>query len=218
MTINSDVFLSYARPDQDIVRRFSKTLTRYGVTSWWDDGIGLSQEWEKAIYDNLSGARSVLVIWSKNSIGREWVNAEANEALAQGKLIQACLDKTPLIGVFAALQTAEISTWEDNTYPRGLRRIVNEIAQRAGKSPPLNEYEHIRGLRISSTKMGEFEHRKKHREGYFQKLDGPLYADFCEMLISGEIKLYDELRRGSRHNLSEDRYYEMVEYLSYDRD
>jgi hypothetical protein len=233
MLSSVDVFISYSRGDFEWAQRIVSTLESYELKAWWDDRINLSGRWNEEIVQNLHLARSVLVVWSERSLKSEWVNREADLALSQNKLIQLRIDNILLSENFSPIQAADLFTWERNTLPKGIRRVINEIAVWSGKSPPLNEYDHIRGLKISSAKVGKFQDEKKHREGYFPRLDGPLYADFWQMMRaqaeleeSGQhdndrhketIKLYDELHRGSRHNLSEERYYELVEYLSEDR-
>lgn len=115
---------------------------------------------------------------------------------------------------FGKLQAADVPIWEENTFPRGIRRILNAIAVLQGGAPVLEEYAHIRGKRVSGDKVDRFVQQKKHHEGYFPELDGTLYKDVWEMLMSDQIKLYDELRLGSRLHLDEERYYELIEYLS----
>ncbi|MFC0339160.1 toll/interleukin-1 receptor domain-containing protein [Paracoccus niistensis] len=210
-----DVFISYARADTEVARRLSRTLAARDMVAWWDDRIELSAPWTDVLLNNLVSAASVLVLWSCNSVDREWVLREAEDARSRGKLLQLRLDSTPLPEPFASLQAASLPTWEENTHPRGIRQIVNEIATRAEKPLPFDEHQRVLQLRLSSKKVHQFIASKKHRDGYFPKLDGTLYADIWESLIGqSPIKLYDELRPGSRHHLDEDRYYELIEYLS----
>jgi hypothetical protein len=201
-----------------LAKRLAQTLTRYGLKVWWDDRIALSERWDYAIEANLNAAKSVLVIWSRTSTASEWVNREATMALAQDKLVQMRTEEISLPDSFGLINAADVFRWERNTLPKGIRRIVNEVASRAGKGQPLNQFDHIEGLVISSNKVSKFIAEKKHREGYFPKLGDMMYADFWDMMMSNTIKLYDELRPGSRNSVTEERYYELVEYLSDDRE
>jgi hypothetical protein len=210
-----DVFISYARPDTEITRRLSRILAARDLVAWWDDRIELSAPWTDVLLDQLASAVSVLVLWSRNSVDREWVLREAKDALSRGTLVQLRLDSTSLPEPFARLQAVSLPVWEENTHPRSIRRIVNEIASRAGKPIPFDEHQSVLELTLSSDKIDRFVSTKKHYEGYFPKLDGPLYKDIWEMLTGqSPIKLYDELRPGSRNDVDEDRYYELIEYLS----
>jgi len=80
----------------------------------------------------------------------------------------------------------------------------------------VDEHARALGLHISFEKVDAFVSTKKHHEGYFPRLDGPLYKDIWEMGMTGTIKLYDELRPGSRSSVSDERYYEFIEYLADD--
>lgn len=130
------------------------------------------------------------------------------------KLIQVQFVQTPLPTYFSKLQAANVPRWENGTFPRGIRNALNEVARRQAREMVLPEYPHICTLRLSSEKVSEYIDSKKHYEGYFPKLDGPLFKDIWEMQMSGEMKLYDELHPGSRHDLEEERYYELLQYLS----
>jgi TIR domain len=211
-----DVFISYARMDFDVAKRLAGIFERFALSPWWDDRIELSKPWDEAIYDNLKAIHSVVVLWTGNSVSSEWVRQEASYALDRNKYLSIAFRGAVPPDRFGSIQAANLPRWEENTLPRAIRRVLNEVADRAGKPPVLDEHTDVLSLEICSEKVRKFVASKKHHENYFPKLDGPLYADIWAMMMQRKITLYDELKIGSRHNLTEDRYYELIEYLSKD--
>src|SRR6188472_4041094 len=72
-----DVFLSYAREDNDLAERLANALTASGVTVWWDHKIESGERFPQIIELELAAAKFVVVLWSRASIGSEWVGNEA---------------------------------------------------------------------------------------------------------------------------------------------
>jgi TolA-binding protein len=83
----TDVFISYARQDQEIARELARDLQTRGYLVWWDAELVGSDDFTEAIQAALSNARSAVVIWSKVSVGSRFVRDEARFALDQNKLI-----------------------------------------------------------------------------------------------------------------------------------
>lgn len=209
-------FISYSHDDRALARRVSGTLTRFGLDHWWDEHIELSSDWNDDLVARLSEATSIVVLWTAASTGSEWVRREARFGVQHSKLIQLVVHDARLPDEFSRLQAAEIPVWEDNTLPRGVRKALNKVAEFQCRSVVVDEHARLLGLRLSGDKVQRYIDEKKHREGYFPKLDGPLFKDVWEMLVHGPIKLYDELHGGSRQGLDEERYYELIEYLAED--
>lgn len=207
-------FISYSHLDRPFAIRFRKSLQAFGLQYWWDDQIGLSAPWSAELEHRLAASTAIVVLWTPNSTHSEWVRREAAFAVSESKLVQVLIGQADLPAEFAHLQAASVPVWEENTFPLGIRRSLNTIARLQSKAPVLDEYAHIRRLKLSGDGIMRFVDEKKHHEGYFPKLDGPLFKDLWEMLRAGDIKLYDELHPGARSHMDEERYYELVEYLS----
>lgn len=206
--------ISYSHLDRQLAIRMSRVLSEFKLDNWWDNKLELSSVWNYELEDKLARSTSIVVLWTPNSYNSDWVKREASIAVDNSKLIQLNFFGTKLPSSFARLQAAEIPTWETNTFPRGIRLALNEIAKYQNIAPVLSDYSYLFNLKISDEKVCKFVEDKKHRQGYFPKLDGPLYKDIWEMQISGKLKLYDELYVGSKYGLGEERYYELLEYLS----
>lgn len=211
-------FISYSHHDRSLARRLSRVATGFGLEHWWDDELALSTPWNAELEQRLGSATSIVVLWTPKSCNSDWVQREARIGADAAKLVQLRFDQASLPNEFAALQAADVPSWEENTHPRGIRRALNGIARLQSRDPVLAEHLDIRRLVISDSRIGQFIDKKKHHEGYFPRLDGPLYKDLWEMQMGGQIKLYDELRLGSRHQVDEERYYELLEYLSHASD
>jgi len=59
---------------------------------WWDRKIIAGQTFDQVIAHELETAKSVVVLWSKDSISSEWVKNEAAVAAERGVLVPALID------------------------------------------------------------------------------------------------------------------------------
>src|SRR5579864_8974197 len=110
-----DVFISYAKQDRDRARNLATALQAAGWSVWWDRNIKVGQAFDQAIEHALDSAKSVVVLWSKNSISSEWVKNEAASAAEREVLVPALIDdvKPPL--EFRRKQTANLIGWDHDT-------------------------------------------------------------------------------------------------------
>ena len=64
----SDVFISYAREDQDRITALVQLLQAQGLSVFWDRDIPPGKTWREHIGRALAEARCVVVAWSRASI------------------------------------------------------------------------------------------------------------------------------------------------------
>jgi TIR domain len=83
----TDVFVSYNCAQEARAASLASTLRKKGYTVWWARDLPATGAFRKEIARRLNGARAVVVIWSKESAESDWVCAEADHALRQGKLV-----------------------------------------------------------------------------------------------------------------------------------
>ena len=102
----ADIFVSYAREDRACVTPFIDLLVAQGWSVWWDRALTPGTTFENVIDAEITGARCVLVFWSKNSVKSDWVLAEANEGLERDILIPIMLDEVRVPLVFRRKQYA----------------------------------------------------------------------------------------------------------------
>jgi len=87
----ADVFISYARQDREIAMRLASSLAARGFQVWWDAELVGSDDFRDVIFDELTLAKAVIVIWSKNSVRSKFVRDEASRADRKNKLIATCV-------------------------------------------------------------------------------------------------------------------------------
>ena len=63
--MTNDVFLSYRRTDQALAQSLVESLQRQGVRVWWDQMIEGGEDWREAIVENLTAARSLVILFSE---------------------------------------------------------------------------------------------------------------------------------------------------------
>ncbi len=83
----ADIFISYSKIDEADARLLSALLEAEGHSVWWDRHLVGGDKYRGTITAELSKSRAVVVIWTKNSVGSDWVQSEAGRALREQKLI-----------------------------------------------------------------------------------------------------------------------------------
>ena len=131
----SDIFISYAREDLDRARRLASALESRGWSVWWDRRIVAGQTFDQAIERELDSARSVVVLWSKDSIESEWTKNEATVAAERNVLVPALLDDVRIPLEFRRKQTANLIDWNGDVSHDGFKALCEGIAGRIGAPP-----------------------------------------------------------------------------------
>ncbi|MCG8463795.1 MAG: toll/interleukin-1 receptor domain-containing protein, partial [Xanthomonadales bacterium] len=109
-----DIFISYAREDQEVVKRLAVALELQGWSVFWDRTIPAGETWRSHIGKSLEEARCVVVAWSVDSIESHWVQEEADDARMRNVLIPVLLAPiSPPIG-FRSITAANLSGWNGN--------------------------------------------------------------------------------------------------------
>ena len=128
----SDIFISYAREDLDRARRLASALESRGWSVWWDRRIVAGQTFDQTIERELESARSVVVLWSKDSIESEWTKNEATAAAERNVLVPALLDDVRIPLEFRRKQTANLIDWDGDASHEGFQALCEGIAGRIG--------------------------------------------------------------------------------------
>jgi hypothetical protein len=92
----TDVFISYANEDRERALTLAVALQAHGWSVWWDRDIIAGQTFDRVIEQELAAAKSVVVLWSRNSVLSEWVKNEAAVAAERGVLVPALIDPVRL--------------------------------------------------------------------------------------------------------------------------
>lgn len=133
----ADVFVSYKAEDRARVADLVRALENDGLSVWWDAHIGAGDEWRDTILRHLQGARAVIVVWSRRSVGPQgqFVRDEASRAVKLKTYLPILLDKVdPPLG-FGETQAQNLTGWKgDPSDPRyeAIRSLLLDRFQVAG--------------------------------------------------------------------------------------
>jgi len=130
----SDVFISYAAEDRDRAARLAHGLGGRGWSVWCDRKIIAGQAFDQAIERELESAKCVVVLWSKHSVGSEWVKNEAAAAAERNVLVPAAVDGVKLPLEFRRRQTADLADWKGEPSHAGFQALCEGIANTIGDS------------------------------------------------------------------------------------
>jgi adenylate cyclase len=128
----SDVFISYARPDEPIAERAAEALRGVGYRVWRDDELPAHRAYADVIAERLGAAQAVVVLWSSEATKSQWVRAEADAARSAGTLIQASLDGAMPPLPFNQIQCADLSGWDGAAEAPGWRKLLASVGALAG--------------------------------------------------------------------------------------
>lgn len=129
-----DVFISYARSDEEIARNLAETLRSEGFEVWFDTSIYAGANWRSLLLTTLSSAKAVLVLWSQNSVKRRWVLKEAKIAMTAQRLVPVCIDDCKRPARFADVQSAMMPGWRGTGPHPELERLLSGLARLAPPS------------------------------------------------------------------------------------
>ncbi len=128
-----DVFLSYAREDQAVARKFAEALEREGVPVWWDVALRSGDAYDETMEQALKAAKAVVVLWSKTSVDSRWVRAEATHADRNKTLIPAMIEPCERPIMFELTQTAELSHWDGAPADKTWQAFLTDVRRVTGK-------------------------------------------------------------------------------------
>jgi len=134
----ADIFLSYAKEDQERAESLAEALVEEGWSVFWDRTVPAGHTWDDYIGANLDAARCVLVAWSKASVESEWVREEAREGRERKALVPVLFEKVrPPFG-FRGIQSADLSAWDGGTTASVFQQLVADMSRKLGP-PPADE-------------------------------------------------------------------------------
>jgi adenylate cyclase len=129
----SDVFVSYARPDESHAQRIAEALRAEGYVVWRDDELPAHRAYADVIEERLKAADAVVVLWSADATKSQWVRAEADAARSAGNLIQASLDGIVPPLPFNQIQCADLNGWTEEADSPGWRKLIASVRALAPK-------------------------------------------------------------------------------------
>jgi len=82
-----DVFISYSKVRRALTEALARHLEAEGFSVWWDTDLLPADNFRAEINRQLDMAKAVVIVWTPESKGSEWVCAEADRAHEQRKLV-----------------------------------------------------------------------------------------------------------------------------------
>jgi hypothetical protein len=131
----TDIFLSYSEKDREKAQRVAEGLQALGWTVWWDRVIPAGEKWQTVIERALEEMRCMVVLWSAQSVGSNWVYEEAEEGRSRNKLVPVLIERVKPPAGFRSLQAADLVGWDGSIQAAAFRRLVTDIERRLGRAP-----------------------------------------------------------------------------------
>ncbi len=133
----SDIFISYARSTEKQARAIGEALRALGYGVWRDDEIPAHRAFSEVIEERLRASKAVVVVWSADATGSEWVRSEATLARADRKLVQLSVDGTKPPMPFEQIQCADLAGWEGDASHPGWARVTASVRDLVGAAGAL---------------------------------------------------------------------------------
>ncbi|MCH9808486.1 MAG: toll/interleukin-1 receptor domain-containing protein [Alphaproteobacteria bacterium] len=134
----TDVFISYAHADSAIAEKLVKVLESCGLKLWWDQDLRSGDRFHDCIEEEIARARFVIVLWSKQALGSDYVRSEMEEAHKHKKLIPLLLDDTPApMSIANILHLGDLRNWKP---------CIDDLIARLGVERPTNSHPSFRCL------------------------------------------------------------------------
>jgi hypothetical protein len=131
----ADVFLSYARANFGEAKSLAERLRNAGFSLWFDEELPAHRSFSEVIEEQLEAARSVFVIWSKESVASQWVRSEANRGRETGRLVQVRIDDARLPMPFDQVHCADLSDWNGNERSAAWQSVLAGLSAVVGEDP-----------------------------------------------------------------------------------
>jgi hypothetical protein len=128
----SDIFISYASEDRPFAESLAQSLESKGWSVWWDRVIPIGERFDDVIQEQIEAAACVLVLWSEQSTSSDWVLAEAQEGLDQGKLLPVLVDSVRPPLAFRRLHAADLAGWDGGDVLPAFQKLEVAVTGFAG--------------------------------------------------------------------------------------
>ena len=127
-----DVFVSYARSTERQAHQIADALRARGYDVWRDDQLPAHRSYAEVIEERLKAAKAVVVVWSLEAIGSQWVRAEADRAREAGTLVQLTVDGSLPPIPFNQIQCADLRGWNGENDAPGWQKVDASVSSLTG--------------------------------------------------------------------------------------
>jgi len=137
-----DIFISYARADEDVARLVALAFEQEGFNVWWDAALHSGETFDEVIEKELRAAKAVVVLWSPRSVSSRWVRAEATLADRNRTLAPAIIEPCDRPIIFELTHTVDLTNWTGDTndpvwqaYLYDIRRLIGDRGAATDAAP-----------------------------------------------------------------------------------
>ena len=122
-----DVFISYAKGDRSRAAELASILETKGLSVWWDRDILPGRTFDDVIEEALTSARSVVVLWSAESVKSRWVRTEASAAAERDALVPALIEPATIPLEFRRVEAADLTNWHGDPNDAELQQLIETL-------------------------------------------------------------------------------------------
>ncbi|MGH8063070.1 MAG: TIR domain-containing protein [Pseudoxanthomonas sp.] len=128
----ADIFVSYSRQDRERVAPLVAALEAHGWSVWWDPDIAPGEEFDSLISRELDAARTLIVVWTPQSVESRWVRGEARDAADRGVLVPVRFDQARLPIDFRALHATDLDGWNGDRKHAAFLSLCKALESKLG--------------------------------------------------------------------------------------
>ncbi|MGB6229712.1 MAG: toll/interleukin-1 receptor domain-containing protein, partial [Litorimonas sp.] len=108
---DTTVFFSYSRKDRDRALPIIRAIEDAGYSVWWDGMLEGGTRYLETTEQALESAQAVVVLWSRESVGSDWVRDEATSGRERGRIVPLSLDGSMAPLGFRQVQHIDMRGW-----------------------------------------------------------------------------------------------------------
>ncbi|MEM1133725.1 MAG: toll/interleukin-1 receptor domain-containing protein [Pseudomonadota bacterium] len=130
----TDVFISYTRSDRPLAHALAVAAAERGFSVWWDSELAAGEDFQAEIDQLLDQAKTVIVIWSDQSLASKWVKSEASRAFDRGVLTPVMVHSLQPPVPFNTTHTHDLSGWTGDPADPVLADFMEIVSRRVGEA------------------------------------------------------------------------------------
>jgi WD40 repeat protein len=125
----AEIFLSYAHEDHTLAVQLVKALKERGLEDlWWDHEILAGDHWRPDIEQKIKDASCMVVLWSRHSVDRPFVRAEAERGF--DILVPIQIDSADLPLPFNEVHTTDFTGWNGDVTAPAFVELAKAISKK----------------------------------------------------------------------------------------